>query len=179
MTEVGKTISHYTRSPARLDLHSIRHAITALLAANPELDEDEVLRTDMIEGETLAFDFIAELVRKIGTTQAIAAGTAEYIGQLQERKARLERREHSLRTLIAKVMNTAQITKAELSEATVSIRAGVPKVVIIDEQQIPGEFWRIKKEPDKTRIKAVLQTGNDVPGTALSNSEPILAIHIK
>jgi hypothetical protein len=176
VTEAGHTIRQDTR---RLDLKATVDAITALLLANPELDEDEVLRGDMVEGETGAFEFMSRIVRLIGATQAIAAGTADYIGELQERKARLERREHSLRTLITKVMNAAAISKAELPEGTISIRPGAPKVVIINEQEIPIEFMRIKKEPDKLRIKAALSAGENVQGTALSNAEPHLAIHVK
>jgi len=176
VTEAGKTIRQDTR---RLDPKSIVDEITALLLANPELDEDEVLRADMIEGSTGAFEFLSTIVRKIGATQAIATGTAEYIGELQERKARLERREYSLRGLIAKVMNSAGLTKAELAEATVSIRAGVPRVVITNEHEIPREFLRIKTEPDKTKIKAAINAGEAVPGATLSNAEPTLAIHVK
>lgn len=159
-----------------LDPKQVRDEITALLLAYPDLDEDEVLRTDMIEGQTSAFDFLSNIVRKIGATQAIAAGTAEYIGELQERKARLERREHALRGLIFKIMQTANLAKAELPEATLSIRQGTPKVVIINEREIPDEFMRIKKEPDKTRIKAAMTAGEVVSGCALSNAEPSLTI---
>jgi hypothetical protein len=173
--EDGRTISQDTR----LDFKMVADAITLLLRDNPELDEDEVLRTDMIEGATSAFEFMSDLVRKIGSTQAIARGTADYIGDLQERMARLERREYSLRGLIAKVMNAAAISKAELPEATLSIRAGVPRVVIVEERDIPDEFMRIKKEPDKLRIKAAISAHEHVPGAMMSNPEPVLAIHVK
>lgn len=159
-----------------LDLKYVRNEIAVLLAAHPELAEDEVLRADSIEGETSAFEFLSRLVRKIGATQALAGGTAEYIGELQERKARLERREMALRSLIFKVMNTADIKKAELPEATLSVRSGTPKVVLTNEKELPPEFVRIKKEPDKQRIKAALVAGEHVPGAALSNAEPTLAI---
>jgi hypothetical protein len=118
-------------------------------------------------------------VRKIGSTKALAGGTADYIGELQERKARLERREHALRSLIGKVMNTAELRKAELPEATTSISAGRQKVVIVNEQEIPKDFLRIKTEPDKTRIGAALTAHEHVPGCALSNAEPVLRILVK
>jgi hypothetical protein len=162
-----------------LDLKYIQDEITQLLLAHPELEEDDVLRADTIEGQTGAFEFLSGIVRKIGATQATAGGTADYIGELQERKARLERREHALRSLIFKVMNTAELKKAELPEATLSIRNGSPKVVIVNEREIPGEFMRIKKEPDKTLIKAALAAHEHVPGAALSNAEPTLAILTK
>ena len=173
--EDGRTISQDTR----LDFKMVANAIALLIRDNPELDDDEVLRADMIEGQTNAFEFLSHIVRKIGATQAIAAGTAEYIGELQERKARLERREYALRGLIAKILHFADIKKAELPEATLSIRAGVPKVIIINEHELPKEFLRIKTEPDKTKIRAALMVHENVPGAALSNSEPTLAIHVK
>jgi hypothetical protein len=173
--EDGRTVSWDTR----LDFKAVADAITLLLRDNPELDDDEVLRTDMIEGQTNAFEFLSSIVRKIGATQAIAAGTAEYIGELRERQARLERREYALRGLIAKILHFADIKKAELPEATLSIRAGVPKVIIINEHELPKEFLRIKTEPDKTKIRAALMVHENVPGAALSNSEPTLAIHVK
>ena len=154
----------------------VQQQIAALLLAHPELEEDEQLRADMIEGVTDTFEFLAAIVRKIGATQAIAAGTAEYIGQLQERKARLERREYVLRQLIHKVMDAGHLTKAELPEATLSIRNGVPKVVIVNEHEIPDQYMRIRKEPDKTAIKNAMKYGNYIPGAAISNAEPTLQI---
>lgn len=162
-----------------LDLKYVQDEITALLLAHPELEEDDVLRADSVEGQTGAFEFLSRIVRLIGATQAIAGGTADYIGELQERKSRLERREMALRGLIFKVMNTADLKKAELPEATLSVRAGQRKVVVINENEIPAEFMRIKKEPDKTLIKAALTANEHVPGTALSNAEPTLAILTK
>ena len=162
-----------------LDAKAVQGEITALLLSYPELSDDEVLREDMIEGQTSTFEFLSGIVRKIGSTKALAGGTADYIGELQERKARLERREHALRSLISKVMNTAELRKAELPEATISISAGRPKVVIVNEQEIPKDFLRIKTEPDKTRIGAALAAHEHVPGCALSNAEPVLRILVK
>jgi hypothetical protein len=162
-----------------LDPIFVQRQILELFAGHPELEEDDVLRADMIEGSTDTFEFLRDIVRKIGATQAIASGTADYIGELQERKARLERREYALRQLIFKVMNSADLRKAELAEGTLSIRNGVPKVVIVNEHEIPKEFLRIKTEPDKIRIKAALQAHEDVPGCVLSNAEASLTIYVK
>jgi hypothetical protein len=162
-----------------LDLHYVQQEIAQLLVCHPELDEDEVLRTDSIEGQTTAFEFLAKIVRLIGSTQAIAGGTAEYVAELQERKARMERREQALRSLIFKVMNAADLRKIELPEATLSVRAGQPKVVIVNEREIPSEFMRVTTAPDKTKIKAAMVAGEHVNGTALTNAEPTLAIRVK
>ena len=163
----------------QLDLKYIQDEITKLLLAHPELDEDEILRADMVEGSTNAFAFISDVVRKIGATKALAAGTEQYIDELRQRKDRLERREYALRALIFKVMSSADIRKAELPEATVSIKQGQAKVVITNEHEIPAEFMRIRKEPDKSRIRAALTAHEFVPGAVLSNPEPVLAIMVK
>ena len=154
----------------------VQAEISGLLAAHPELLEDEVLREDMVQGSTSAFELLSELVRKIGATQAIASGTSEWIGQLQERKARLERREHALRGFIMKIMQTAELKRAELAEATLSIRQGTPKVVIYNENEITPEFIRTTTVPDKQKIRAALLAKEFVPGCSLDNAGPQLQI---
>jgi hypothetical protein len=162
-----------------LELVYLQQEIAQLLIAHPELADDDVLRADSIEGQTGAFEFLSKIVRKIGATKALREGTVGYRNELDERIARLERREYALRALVFKIMSTAELKRAELPEATLSIRAGQQKVVIINEPELPAEFIRIKREPDKVRIKAALVAHEQVPGAALSNPEPSLIINIK
>jgi len=161
-----------------LNVAQVQAEISGLLAAHPELLEDEVLREDMVQGSTSAFELLSELVRKIGATQAIASGTADYIGELQQRKARLERREHALRGFIMKIMQTADLKRAELPEATLSIRQGTPKVIIYNENEITPDFLRQRTEVDKSKIRAALIAGEFVPGASLSNAEPSLMVRV-
>lgn len=157
----------------------VRQAIANLLLQYPDLAEDDVLRADMIEGETEAFDFLAQAVRNIGERQALANGIAEYAKELGERRARMERGVEALRALAFKVMSDADLRKVELPEATLSIRNGVPKVVITDETALPADCVKTTVAPDKTAIKEKLVTGQEVPGACMSNAEPTLAIRIK
>lgn len=162
-----------------LDAAQIRQHIDFLLAAYPELGEDDVLRADMIEGETMAFEFMSKMVRRIGESKALADGIELYVKDLRERAARIERRVDGIRALIFKVMEVANLKKAELSEATLSIRAGQPRVILTDETLLTDNYVRIKREPDKTKIKEMLLRGADVAGACLSNSEPSLSIRVK
>ena len=164
---------------ASLDLLAVRNAITSLLAANPELADDEVLRADMIEGQTNAFEYLSRLVRAIGASEALDDGLAAYITELKERRSRLERRVHSLKTLIYKVMSAAGLSRAELPEATVFIRRGVKRVIVTEEEMIPREYLRIKTEVNKTKIKEAIAAGDTVPGAVLSNAEDMLVINVK
>ena len=157
----------------------VRQQIANLLLVCPELGEDDVLRADMIEGETEAFDFLSRLVKQIEDSKILSEGTAARIDELRQRKDRFERRQESLRSLAFKIMQAAELKKAELALATLSIRNGTQKVVITNEDALPAECLRMKWEPDKTKIKELLVNGSEVQGAELSNAEPTLSIRIK
>jgi hypothetical protein len=157
----------------------VKAQIDNLLAAYPALAEDEILRADMIEGATDAFDLLAKLVACIEETDVLLDGIAARLAEFKERVTRLENRKHGLRSLIFKLMEAADLKKAELPTATLSIRAGAPKVIITDEAALPDLLCRLKREPDKARIKEMLSDGHEVRGAALSNSEPSLSIRVK
>lgn len=161
------------------DLRIIQQEIANLILLYPELEGDEQLRSDMIEAETDAHQFLTMLVRRIGETGALSEGTALYIKDLVERKARFERRIEALRSLAFKIMNAADVRKVELSEATLSIRAGTPKVILTDEKLLPDDCVQVVRNPDKATIKLKLAAGGMIPGAVLSNAEPSLSIRIK
>ena len=162
-----------------LDLKYLQDEITALLVGHPELLDDDVLREDMIEGSTSAPEFVSQMLRKIGAAKALAHGTREYMAELRERVDRMDRREEALRQLIFKVMQTAGTRKMERPEATVLVKNGPPKVIITNEHEIPEDFWRVKREPDKLKIGAALKAHEFVPGCTLSNQEQVLSISTK
>lgn len=163
----------------RLDVDHIRQQISNLLLACPELAEDEVLRADMIEGETDANEFLRSLEQRRAESVCLAEAVQLQINALGERMKRFLNREHSCRQLMFRVMEAANLRKLELPEATLSIRPGVPKVIITIEELLPLEMWRFRKEPDKTKIKETIQGGTPVPGASLSNCEPVLSIRTK
>lgn len=157
----------------------VRQQITALLLECPELAEDEVLRADMIEGETDAKECLRKLERQRQDTLGLIKGLAIVIEDLHARRGRFERREEAMRRLMHKVLDAADLPKMELPEATLSIRKGTPKVIITEQNDIPDYYIRIKKEPDRTLIGAALKAGSSVPGAVLSNAEPHLSIRTR
>lgn len=162
-----------------LNAEQVRQQITALLVNNPELNEDEILRADMIEGETEAFEFLRALEAKRREACTLAAGIASTRAELDARLARMERREQSIRALLFKIMSAADLRKAELPEATLSVRNGTPKVIITDESALPQSYLRTKIEPDKSLISAALKSGQHVTGAILSNAEDTISIRTK
>ena len=109
----------------------------------------------------------------------MAAGIASTIVELETRLHRFERREDAMRRIIYRIMELAHLRKVELPTATLSIRTGNSKVIITDEAIIPDILCRIKREPDKKRIREMLVAGQIVHGCELSNAESVLSIRTK
>ena len=163
----------------RLDPTVIRAQVDGLLAEYPDLMEDEVLHLDMLEGSTDLVEFMRGLERHRQEAVAMSEAIAMTIDAWRARRVRFDQRDEVIRGLMFKLLQTAQLKRLELPEATLSIRLGVPKVVVADEAAIPDEFCRIKREPDKIKIKAALADLQPVPGAVLSNAEDSLAVRVR
>lgn len=153
-----------------------RRDLTALLAAHPELEHDEVLRMDMVEGETNAMEMLDELIRVEREAKALQDAIADEMDRLNKRLQRFVDRQRLVRKFMLQILECAGLKKVERPAVTVSISAGRQKVVITDENALPDDCVRIKREPDKTRIGSLLHRGGYVPGAALSNAESVLRI---
>jgi hypothetical protein len=69
---------------------------------------------------------------------------------------------------------------AEGKHHRATLRAnGARAVEISDEKALPDDCWRMKREPDKSLIKARLNRGEEIPGAALTQSPPSLVITAK
>lgn len=144
----------------------------------PELEDDEVLRLDTLDGETDAKALLRRLVERMADVDAMACGLEGYIEDIQKRKARFVRRVDYHRALIDRVLEALDVPKVELDIATLSRRPSPARVVIANEEAIPAEFWRVTRSPDKNAIKAALKDGTTIPGAFLSNGEPSLTIRM-
>ena len=111
--------------------------------------------------------------------RASVGGIGQYICELKVRQDRMDQRVESMRALMFKLMQAAELKKLELAPATLSIRAGQPKVIITDETALPPDCVRIRTEPDKVAIKERMARGEQIPGAEMSNAEPTLAVRVK
>lgn len=69
--------------------------------------------------------------------------------------------------------------EAETEHHKARLQRGGARVDIIDEAALPDTFWRVKREPDKALVKALMAKGQDIPGAALVQSPPTLIISAK
>lgn len=151
----------------QVDIAEYKERVHDLLAAYPELAEDDELRADMILGETEIDRIASRLVRIIGERKARAEGLTGYISELQERKARELRGVEGARDLLKSILHAGNIDKLPLPEATVSITKPRIKCVVDDVNELPQGFFEIQRKPKTADIKAELEAGRDVPGARL------------
>jgi hypothetical protein len=163
-----------------VDVEQLRLRIEALRRDYPDLDTDEVLLSDMLEGATDIATVLTELHRHIDDAKALRDGTAERLDELKDRKTRFDRRMQFYRDLILRVLETANLRKVELPEATLSLRNNPPQLIgDPDPNELPDEFVKVRREPDKAAIRSALEAGRAVPGFVLNNAPPSLTIRVK
>ena len=168
--------------PNALDLKTSAHNAgflkDQLLAAYPELAEDEQAFLDTLDGLTDLSEIVALFIKSADDDIALADGCKTRASEISERKARFLARADTKKRLVLEALEKAGMKKIERPEFTVSIRAVPPSVVIENDAIIPPDYQRITTTvaPDKAAIKDALSSGQDVPGAKLSNGGSTLSI---
>lgn len=158
------------------NVNDILQQISVLKSEFPALSDDEDLLRDTLEGETSFNEVLEKLATQVREQDMLAEAIAARIGMLRERQTRHTMRMNFYRALILKMMTAAGVDKHKTTEGNISVVNSPEKVIITDENAIPDELMRIKKEPDKTAIKKALQLGKQVSGASLSNGGITLMI---
>jgi hypothetical protein len=158
----------------------LRQSIENLKIAYPELIEDDEAWLSALESETDFNEVLTSVVRKIEDTKALVIGTKDRLDELKARIDRFDVRIFRLRELTFKLMQSADLAKLELPEATLSLRAGGKQLVgDADPAELPDNLCKISRDLNRTAIKEALKAGQAVPGFQLSNSPPSITIRIK
>jgi hypothetical protein len=159
----------------KYDVDMLRRTIELLIQNYPELNEDEDLKADMLEGATDFRETMERILRRTQDSIYLAKAAQNAENDIYERKKRFEKRVDFGRNLMLRLMEAAEVRKLEFPTATLSLMVTAPQVVITNEDEIPDEFMRIKKEPNKTLIKQALEK-SDVRGATLSNGGTSIVI---
>jgi hypothetical protein len=162
------------------DADALRLEIQNLVREYPEIAEDEVLRADMLDGETSFSDVLTDLIRIGEDARAMRDATKARQDDLKARADRFGRRIEWTRRLMLAILDAAQLRKIELPEGTVYLKNNAPQIVgEVDGDKLPDDLVKIERKPDRTKIKEALKAGQAIEGLALSNSPPSIVVMVR
>ena len=144
----------------------------------PDIDEETLL--DTLEGITDLHEMIAEVVRSRQDDLAFIVAVKARISDMQERLARLDQRATTKKEIITSILERAGIKKITEADFTLTLRSTNPPLVVVEEKQIPEEFW--KPQPpklDRQGLIGVLKSGRDVQGATLGNGGVTISVRTK
>jgi Siphovirus Gp157 len=160
---------------AAITYRAIRDRIRA---ADPTVD-DETL-ADTVEGLTDLHEIIAAVVRAALADEALATGLKGRIGEMQERLNRLQDCASKRRQIAKDVMVELDIKKITAPDFTVSVRPGMPSLLVLDEAAVPSIYWQpVSPKLNRQELLNELKGGAEIEGVSLSNPEPVLSVRTR
>jgi len=147
-------------------------------AHDPDLDEQTL--ADTVEGLTDLHEIIVAIIRSALQDEALASALKCRLADMQGRLDRLQDRASKRRQIARDVMTELELKKITAADFTVSIRAGTPSLVVINEDAVPSIYWT-PSEPhlNRQRLAHELKDGAEIEGVALSNPAPVLSVRTR
>ena len=147
-------------------------------AQDPQIDEQTL--ADTVEGLTDVHEILAAIVRAALADEALVTGLKCRVSDMQGRLDRLQDRATKRRQIVKDVMVELDLNKLTAPDFTASIRAGMPALVVLNEDAVPMTYW----EPGEPRLRRQilahdLKSGAEVAGATLSNPEPVLSVRVR
>ncbi|MGB9021569.1 MAG: siphovirus Gp157 family protein, partial [Pseudolabrys sp.] len=135
---------------------------------------------DTVEGLTDLHEIVTAIIRSALTDEALVTGLKCRIADMQGRLDRLQDRASKRRQIAKDVMVELDLKKVTAPDFTVSIRPGMPSLLVIDEAAVPSIYWE-PREPRLNRQELAndLKQGAEIAGVALSNPEPVLSVRTR
>ena len=162
----------------RIETQTYQELKNRLMADFPALDRETL--ADTLEGITNLHEMIAAVIRSALVDEALHAGLRLRLEDMRERLSRLELRASKKRLIAFEAMTDVGLAKLEQPDFTASVRVGSPALVVIAEDKIPGPYW-LPQPPklDRQAILGELKRGAEIPGTQMSNPQPVLMVRTK
>jgi hypothetical protein len=147
-------------------------------AEDPKIDEQTL--ADTVEGLTDLHEIVTAIIRSALADEALATGLKCRIADMQYRLDRLQDRASKRRQIAKDVMVELDLKKITAPDFSVSVRPGIPSLLILNEDAVPSIFW----QPGEPRLKrqqllSELKDGTEIEGVALSEPEPVLSVRVR
>jgi len=119
-----------------------------------------------------------ELAARLSVNELAIDDLDSKIKDLQAKKKNLVDSVESFKDELREAMEAAGITRIENKEYGILFRLDPPskRVEITDESLIPEKYFRVKREVNKTAIKAAIGVGDLVDGAAVVEGKSRLVI---
>lgn len=141
-------------------------------------DDIDTLR-DTLEGEIDLHGLICLAAAENLKDVTLAKAIREMEDELSARRDRIEKRISLRKTAILSAMQAAELKTIETPAGTLSRRAVPPSCLVVDEAQIPSEFWKASEPKlDKRSLLDALKAGRPISGAMLSNGGETLSSRI-
>ena len=160
---------------AAIHYRSLRDRIRA---QDPQIDEQTL--ADTVEGLTDLHEIVTAIIRSALADEALATGLKSRMADMQERLDRLQDRASKRRQIAKDVMIELDLKKITAPDFTVSIRPGMPSLLVLDEAAVPSIYWQpVAPRLNRQELLSELKEGADIKGVTLSNTEPVLSVRTK
>ena len=160
---------------AAITYRTIRDRIRA---EDPQIDERTL--ADTVEGLTDVHEILAAVVRAALADEALANGLRGRVAEMQDRLDRLQECAGKRRQIAKEVMIALDLKKITAPDFTVSIRPGMPSLLVIDEKAVPSIYWQpVAPKLKRQELLSELKQGSEITGVTLSNPEPVLSVRIR
>ncbi len=164
----------------------LRHLPTSLaiwsrlrteLAEAHGLDENDDVLPDSLDGITDLGDQLVELMRYAVELEAMAEALVGMVKTMQARKDRFLKTSTTIRQHVAEAAREAGIPRLTRPDVTLSFGMTKPALAgEADPDALPDEFVRVKREVNRTAIKAAIDAGREVEGFRLSHGRPSVTV---
>lgn len=157
-----------------MKLYEITEQLRQLMAMDDVPPEQLQDTLDMVNEEfEQKAEQVAAFIRELSLD---SDGYKAEIDRLSDRKKSLDNKVESLKDCLRVNMQAADMTKIKGKLFTISLGSPTETVYVADEKLLPDDLVCIKREPNKTEIKAQLKSGVDLEGCALVQGKARLMI---
>ena len=152
--------------------------VERLSSEYPDLDDETLF--DSADGFSNLTETVAAVLRSRREDLALVAALKVQIGEMRERLGRLEARADTKRDLVASALAEANVKRIIEPDFTVSLRPSPPALVVIDEGDVPEQYW-VPQPPKLDRLGLLndLKRGKSPPGVTLGNSQMTISVRTK
>lgn len=141
--------------------------------------DDETLK-DTLEGISELPEIVGAIIRSSLDDEAMVLGIKSRLEDLQARLGRVRDRYEKKRALARWAMAEANLPKVIAHDFSVSLRACAGKLEVIDETQVPPEYF-VPQPPrlDRRSLTDALKRGTMVNGALLVLGGPAIAVRVR